>query len=154
MPYTEKMECMEGEGFAASALVIKAAWSQGGGVRVNDEAREMGDHLLIYLFLHPVLKMDIVASSGSSMELERRKGTSHNCWELRRFSKLGVKTPHLLLLFFSSAFQHSSFSSLDGYLFSLLCLLHSSLPSLRFCFCVLESWLYCLILNNFPILRF
>lgn len=112
----------------------------------------MGDHLLIYLFLNPVLKMDVVASSGSSMELERRKGTSHNCWELGRFSKLGVKTPHLL--FFSSAFQQSSFSSLDGYLFSLLCLLYSSQPSLRFCFCVLKSWSYCLIFNNFPILRF
>lgn len=37
----------------------------------------------------------IVASSGSLMELARRKGTSHNCWELGRFSKYGVKTPQL-----------------------------------------------------------
>lgn len=91
-----------------------------------------------------------MASSASLMELERRKGTSHNCWELGRFSKFGVKTPHLF--FFPSSFSHSGFGSLDCHLCSLLCFLHSSLPSLHFCFCVLETWSYCLILNNFPIL--
>lgn len=120
MPEPEKMECTGGEGFAGEAPVIKAAWSRGWGVGFKTQHRSWE---VIYLFFFLNTISNIICMIGQPkflMGLERRKGASHHCLPLARFSKLVIKHPTQFVVLCRQ--QQLSASLVITYAFSALAL--------------------------------